>query len=117
MAGHDFPKSSRIGPKPEIDRVFKKGRTFTGALIRIHILANRLERSRMAVSAPRKVGGAVQRNRWKRLVREAFRLNRNGVGPGLDLVFVPRVPPAGVGRELVEDELLAAVCAYRRVNR
>ena len=40
----------------------------------------------------RKVGGAVQRNRMRRLYREAFRLTKHQMPAGLDLVLVPRKP-------------------------
>lgn len=38
-----------------------------------------------------RLGGAVVRNRWKRLLREAFRLHRSEFADGIDLVVVPRV--------------------------
>jgi ribonuclease P protein component len=82
--------------------------------MRVHFFPNGTDRSRVAISAPRKIGGAVQRNRWKRMIREAFRLNPNGIGPGLDVVVVPQVPPGSLKRNDVEDELLRAVSAYRR---
>jgi ribonuclease P protein component len=46
--------------------------------------------TRIGVTASRKVGGAVQRNRVKRLVREAFRRHKLLFPGGLDIVFVAK---------------------------
>lgn len=117
MTAHNLPRTRRIGPKEQIDRVFRRGRSFSHRLLRVHVISNGRPESRLAISAPRKVGGAVQRNRWKRLIREAFRLNQNAIGPGLDLAVVPQLPPDRIGRSEVEDALLAAVSSYRRARR
>jgi ribonuclease P protein component len=52
--------------------------------------ANGLEYARVGFSVSRKVGGAVQRNRLRRLYREAYRLTRSELPVGLDLILIPR---------------------------
>lgn len=49
-----------------------------------------LRSTRLGVTVTRKVGGAVQRNRIKRLVREVFRRNRTRFGDGMDMVWVAK---------------------------
>jgi len=46
---------------------------------------------RIGITVSRKVGGAVVRNRIRRLFREAYRLTRDGLPTGLDLILIPRM--------------------------
>lgn len=49
-----------------------------------------MELTRLGISVGRAYGSAVQRNRMKRLTREAFRRVRHQLPAGLDLIVVPR---------------------------
>lgn len=51
---------------------------------------NDLGRTRLGTSVSKKVGNSVVRHHWKRLLREAFRLQQHELPVGLDLVVVPR---------------------------
>ena len=51
---------------------------------------NGLPHPRLGLSVSKKVGNAPTRNRWKRLIREAFRLTRHDLPAGLDLIVIPR---------------------------
>ncbi|MHC4607700.1 MAG: ribonuclease P protein component [Planctomycetota bacterium] len=101
-----LPKGARIKKKAEIDRVYKKGRRARGRLLKAHILKNDLGSARLAVSVPKRLGSAVKRNRWKRLIRESFRLHRLDM-PAVDLLVIPNRPPGDLKRQDVEEALLA----------
>jgi ribonuclease P protein component len=57
--------------------------------------ANGLSYPRLGLSVSKRLGGAVVRNRWKRLLREAFRQIRPQLPAGIDLIVIPRAgaPP------------------------
>jgi len=55
----------------------------------VYARPNGLGWTRLGVSVGKRVGGAVQRNRIKRLLREAFRLSRASFPAGYDVVIVP----------------------------
>jgi ribonuclease P protein component len=56
----------------------------------VYAATNSLDHPRIGLSVSRKVGNAVVRNRCRRLLREAFRLSREELPPGVDLVLIPR---------------------------
>lgn len=56
----------------------------------VYARASGLPHSRIGLSVSRKYGGAVQRNRLRRLYREAYRLRRADLPAGLDFILIPR---------------------------
>ena len=67
------------------------------------------------MAATRKLGGAVVRNRAKRLIREVFR--RSGIAPGFDIIVVPRRELLGVSFTVLEAEYRSSVERYLRRTR
>jgi len=68
------------------------GKSYAHPLIVLIALHNEKECSRFAVVAGRSLGKAVQRNRAKRLLREALRPLLPSIAPGWDVIFITRRP-------------------------
>lgn len=110
-----FPRQRRIRKRREFSSVFDAGQRIHGRFFTFLLLQTTLDRSRLGIVASRKIGGAVQRNRAKRLIREMFRTevrlsSRVGIDAAIDLVVIPR-------RELLDAEFQAALQDFRSTLR
>lgn len=73
--GFSFAKSARILKPGDFSRVRKTGKRVSTRSLTLYILPNESGKARLGLSVSSRVGNAVTRNRIKRLLREAFRLN------------------------------------------
>ena len=96
----------RLSRSGDFDRVFRAGRSHAARELVLYVFPRGdAEASRLGLSVSRKVGGAVERNRVKRLLREAFALESARLPEGTDAVVVAR-PDL---RSLADREGLAGV--------
>jgi len=108
-----FSRAHRLSGRAAFARVFGARCSAGSGCVVVYAVANELPYSRLGLSVGRKHGTAVQRNRIKRLLREAYRLERPQLPAGLDLVVVPRQ-----GNEWTLEKARASlVAAVRQVDK
>lgn len=85
-----FSRASRLRLKKDFEAVFDAGRkTVTSDLVAWHAPGGEKEK-KLGLMVSKKTGGAVKRNRLKRLLREAFRLSRKELKEGTRLIIYPK---------------------------
>lgn len=95
MPGGRSPRRGRLTKSADFDRVMRSGRSRAGRDLVVYLFPRGDgDPPRLGLSVSRKVGGAVQRNTVKRLLREAFARELDRLPPGSDLVVIAR-PSAG----------------------
>lgn len=92
-----FPKSRRLLRHADFDRVYKKGRRYFATHMTVFYLRRESEirageelNFRVGFTVRKVLGGAVQRNRMKRRLREAVRLQETQPPSGMDVVINPK---------------------------
>ena len=85
-----FPKSARIRTRRQYQRIAQQADRHPGKCILIEARKNKSSSTKLGITASRHYGNAVKRNRFKRIVREAFRLCRTKLQVGFDLNVKPR---------------------------
>lgn len=110
-----FRPGQRLRKPAEFDRVFRRGVRLDGALFTLVVAPNERECDRLGLAVSRRVGGAVARNRARRLLRESFRALARAAGPKADLVVIGK--PALVGTPFAEvaRELAARVRRFEQL--
>jgi ribonuclease P protein component len=88
----------RLTRSTDFKRVRRKGKSYAHPFVVLVVQTSEVPRVRVGVTAGRSVGGAVQRNKAKRLLREAIRPLLSELLPGRDLILIAR--PALLSKSL-----------------
>lgn len=71
-------------------RIYTRGKSYVSPVLVVYVLKNRTHSVRIGITTSKKIGNAVNRNRSRRVIREAFRGVAPQVKSGYDFVFVAR---------------------------
>ncbi|MCL2000360.1 MAG: ribonuclease P protein component [Planctomycetes bacterium] len=86
----NFPRDERLCARKAVARLFNQGAGAGAGKVVVRALANGGGNNRVAVVAGKSLGGAVKRNRLRRRLRAAYRLQKANLPNGWDLVFLAR---------------------------
>ena len=118
-----FSRGSRLLRHADFERVYKQGRRHFSALMTVFYLERKRAQPvkgpaecglRVGFTVSRALGGAVQRNRMKRRLREAVRLTRPTPGPGADVVINPKKVVLTAGFDALVNEVRQAFVVIQK---
>jgi ribonuclease P protein component len=112
-----FRLEDRIRKQEDFDRIYHARIFAADGVLVVNGDANGLAHSRLGLSVSKKAGNAVARNRWKRLIREAFRLSRADLPTGIDLIVRPQKEAVADFDSIVRSLPALARRIARRVER
>ena len=101
-----LPKTERLQRGYQFRGAYEHGRKFVGRFAVLYAVDDPPAGRALGVVTSRKIGGAVVRNRARRLLREAYRLNKQKLKTNLQIVMVARTAINGKRRQDVEADLL-----------
>ena len=90
MSDLRFPKTHHLRKDADFQRVYAARVYAADGVLVVNGCENGLAHPRLGLTVSRKVGNAVVRNAWKRRIREAFRLAREELPAGVDIVVRPQ---------------------------
>jgi ribonuclease P protein component len=103
-------RRGRLSRSAEFDRVYREGRSHASRYLVVYSFPREGDGdARLGISVGRKVGGAVERNRVKRLLREAFWSTADALPTSHDFVIVARPDAGELAREKGEQGMEAAL--------
>ena len=91
----------------EFKRLYNKGKSIASQCVVVYCRRNGKAENHLGITVSAKLGGAVQRNRIRRRLREIYRLNEEKLSPGYDVVIVARMRSRYAGYKEIESSVMA----------
>ncbi len=102
--GLSFPKFLRVLSRGHFQKINREGKRLSGKFISLQYHIGPFQ-AKLGITVSKKYGKAHDRNRFKRVVREAFRESYSNLPQGLTLNITPRLPRFEIGKQDVLDDL------------
>lgn len=115
--GQRFPRASRLTSRRQFLQVYAEGRRAGSPSFTLFGLPNDAGTTRLGITVTRRIGGAVRRNRIKRVLRDLFRRHRDQLTPTHDLVINVHRSFDDRDAAVLERELLAGFARLARRAR
>lgn len=97
----------------EFMRLYRAGKHAANSFVAVYCKRNRLKVNRLGITVSVKLGGAVQRNRIRRRIREVYRIHEPEFRNGFDIVIVARKRAAGARYNMIEQAIIGALDALK----
>ena len=81
-------KTKMLKKNYEFKNVLNKGKFYRGKYVTVYINKNKEEKNKIGIAISKKIGKANKRNRLKRLIRESYRLQKDNLKKGYNIVFI-----------------------------
>jgi ribonuclease P protein component len=99
-------KTVTIKSNRDFQRLYRRGKSAVSPTLVVYWQKNRWGESRLGLTTGTKLGHAVVRNRVRRQLREIYRLNRDKLVPGRDIIIVARARGVSAGYHAMERDFL-----------
>ncbi|MBB6634037.1 ribonuclease P protein component [Cohnella thailandensis] len=97
----------RLRNRDDFNRIYRQGQSFANSQFVVYWRKwPETEQFRLGISASSKLGGAVVRNRLRRMIKEIVRLNAGKINNGLDLILIVRKPALNLSYLEMEKSVL-----------
>lgn len=107
-----FPKSRRLLQRRDFARVGNRGKKLAGKFLYIDLLETTIHTGRLGITVTKRFGDSPERNRFKRIVREAYRLAQKRLPEGYDLIVKPRPYAKNASMQDIQGELEGLLMRY-----
>ena len=98
-------KLKAVNKNKEFLRAYRRGAGYVGSLVVVYVIKNRYGFTRIGITASKKVGNAVKRNRARRLIRESLRQLDIDMTQSVDIIVVARSRTPYVKQQVVYSQL------------